>query len=87
MAKPSQSLTMINYKDIHRQISTITQKLILVGLSVRQKPPLCNCTGKDSYEISYSGMQDLSVALKNIEYVEVYKELDKNENYNIKRKF
>jgi len=75
---------MVNHKDVHRQINTITQKLILVGLSVKQKQPLCNRTGRDSYEISYSNMRDFSIALKNVQYVEVYQELDKNENYNIK---
>lgn len=75
---------MTNYRDIHKQIATITRKLILVGLSVRQKEPSYICTGRDSYEISYPGMQDLSIALKNVEYAEVYQELDKNENYNIK---
>ena len=75
---------MINHRDIHQQIEIITQKLILVGLSVSQKYPLCNRTEKDSYEISYSGMQDLSIALKNIRYIEIYEELDKNKNYNIK---
>jgi hypothetical protein len=75
---------MTNYRDIHRQINTITQKLISVGLSVKQKPPLCNSIGRNSYEISYPGMQDLSIVLKNVEYSEMYKELDKHGNYNIK---
>ncbi len=75
---------MTNYRDIHRQINTITQKLISVGLSVKQKPPLCNSIGRNSYEISYPGMQDLSIVLKNVEYSEMYRELDKHGNYNIK---
>ena len=75
---------MNSYRDIYKQINVATQKLISVGLSIQQKPPSCISTGKNSYEISYSGMQDLSIVLKNIEYIEVYKELDKNQNYNIK---
>lgn len=75
---------MTNYRSIHSQIHTITQKLIVVGLSARQKFPSCNCIGRDSYEIAYPGMRDLSVVLKNIEYAEVYQELDNSENYNIK---
>ncbi|WP_322745046.1 DUF2290 domain-containing protein [Leptolyngbya ectocarpi] len=65
-------------------MNTITQKLISVNLSVKQNFPSCTNIGKDSYEISYSGMQNLSIALKNIDYKEIYEELDEGENYNIK---
>lgn len=75
---------MVNHRDIHRQIKTITQKLISVSLSDKQKQPSCVCTGRGGYEISYPGMQDLSLALKNVQYVEIYQELESNENYNIK---
>jgi hypothetical protein len=52
----------------------------LVGLSSEQNEPII----KGKSEIAYAGMKNLSVALKNVEYIEVYKELDKNRNYNIK---
>lgn len=75
---------MTDYRNIYSQINTITQKLISIGLSVNQKFPSCNSTGRNSYEIAYPDMQDLSVVLRNVEYTEVYKELEKNKNYNIK---
>ncbi len=75
---------MVDYRSIYNQVNVITQKLISVNLSAKQKFPSCNCIGKNSYEISYSGMQDLSIAFKNIEYKEIYQELDEGENYNIK---
>lgn len=75
---------MTDYLSIYNQVSAITQKLVSINLSVKQKFPSCISTGRNSYEISYSGMQDLSIALRNVEYKEVYQELDKNENYNIK---
>ncbi|HAA28585.1 MAG TPA: DUF2290 domain-containing protein [Cyanobacteria bacterium UBA8553] len=75
---------MVNHRDIYNEIDNITQKLISVGLSVKQKFPSCNRIGRNSYEIAYAGMQDLSIVLKNVEYEEVYRELDKNDNYNIK---
>lgn len=75
---------MINHRDIYKQISAITQKLISVNLSVSQKYPSCSSTGGNSYEISYSGRQNISVALKNIQYAEIYKELERAGNYNIK---
>ncbi|MCF4967583.1 DUF2290 domain-containing protein [Nostoc sp. CMAA1605] len=75
---------MTTYQVIHKEINTITQKLIEIGLSVKQKFPSCLCISKDCYEIAYPGMQDLSIVLKNINYKEIYNELDKGENYNIK---
>jgi hypothetical protein len=75
---------MTDYRNIHSQINTITQKLITVGLSVQQKFPSCNSIGKNSYEIAYPGMRDLSAALKNVDYAEVYQELNDSENYNVK---
>ena len=71
---------MTNHRYIHQQIQIITQKLISVGLSAQQNQPII----KGSSEIAYAGMKNLSIALKNIEYIEIYKELDKNRNYNIK---
>jgi len=71
---------MTNYRYIYQQIQIITQKLILVGLSAQQNEPII----KGKSEIIYAGMKNLSVALKNVEYIEIYKELDKNRNYNIK---
>lgn len=64
--------------------NAITQKLIKVGLSDNQNFPTNQSIGKNKYQIAYSRMQDLSVVLKNIEYTQVYQELDKGKNYNIK---
>lgn len=75
---------MTDYRNIHNQINTVTQKLIAVGLSVKQKFPSCNSIGRDSYEIAYPGMRDLSIVLRNVEYAKVYQELDSSENYNVK---
>lgn len=76
---------MTDYQEIYGQIRTITRKLISVGLSVEQNFPTCNpIGGKYSYEISYPGMKNLSIALKNVEYTVVYQELNNNKNYNIK---
>jgi hypothetical protein len=71
---------MTNYRYVHQQIQAITRKLILVGLSSQQNESTIN--GK--YEIAYAGMKNLSIALKNVEYTEIYEELDKSRNYNIK---
>jgi hypothetical protein len=75
---------MISHQKILEEIQTITTKLIQMSLSERENFPSCVSIGKDSYEIAYSGMQDLSIALKNIEYKQIYQELDKGKNYNFK---
>ncbi|MHC5897197.1 DUF2290 domain-containing protein [Nostoc sp.] len=75
---------MTSHQEIYREINTITQKLIEVSLCYQQNFPSSTPIGRDSYEIAYSGMQDLSIALKNIDYKDIYQELDKGKNYNFK---
>lgn len=75
---------MITYKEIFKQIKLITENLIRVNLSVQQNYPSLDQIGTDSWKISYPGMHDLSIALKNVKYVKIYEELDKSKNYNIK---
>ena len=77
-------ILMIKYKAIYKEIQIITNELIKNGLSVQQNFPSCERSGKNRYEISYSGMQDISIALRNVGYKEIYNELDQNNNYNIK---
>lgn len=75
---------MTSHQEIYQEINEITQKLISIGLSDKQNFPSCTQTGKGSYKIAYSEMQDLSIVLKNVAYKEMYEELDRNDNYNIK---
>ena len=75
---------MTSHQEIFKEIKEITQKLILIGLSDKQNFPSSTQTGKGSYKIAYSGMQDLSIVLKNVDYKEMYEELDRNDNYNVK---
>ena len=64
---------------IFNQINTITASLISINLSIEQNFP----SNKDGI-IYISGKKDLSVALKNINYTEIYDELNNNKNYNFK---
>lgn len=75
---------MVTAQNVYNEIKTITQKLIQVGLSDNQNFPTYQSIGKNKYQVAYSRMQDLSVVLKNVEYTQVYQELDKDKNYNIK---
>ncbi len=75
---------MTSHQEIYQEINEITRKLILMGLAAKPNFPSCTRTGKDSYKIEYSQMQDLSIVLKNVDYKQMYEELDENNNYNIK---
>lgn len=75
---------MTSPQEICQEIEEITGKLISIGLSDKQKFPSCTKTGKGSYKIAYSGMEDLSIVLRNVDYKEMYEELDRNDNYNVK---
>ena len=70
---------MLGSTVVFNQIKKITAKLIEVGLSAQQNFP-SNKNGN----IAYSGMQDISIAMKNIAYEEIYKNLEESKNYNIK---
>ncbi|MBD2122400.1 DUF2290 domain-containing protein [Trichocoleus sp. FACHB-262] len=75
---------MTTYLNVLNEIETITKKLIELGLSDSQNFPRCNLFGRNSHEINYDGMQDLSIVLRNVEYADIYRELDQSRNYNIK---
>jgi hypothetical protein len=75
---------MVKYLEVYHEINEFTQKLISIGLADSHNFPSHKSTGKGSYEITYSAMQDFSIVLKNVEYAEVYKELDLSKNYNVK---
>lgn len=68
----------MNKIDVVRQINKITSNLIAVNLSEEQYFP------SDVNGIIYiSGAHDLSLALKNIPYSDIYSTLKKDKNYNI----
>ena len=75
---------MLTAKNVYKEVRSITQKLIEVGLSDDQNFPTNKCISKNKEQIAYAGIKDLSIVLKNVEYVQVYQQLDKNRNYNIK---
>jgi hypothetical protein len=64
---------------VFKQIQKITEKLIKFGLSTQQNYP-----SNQQGNIAYFGMKDISIAMKNIAYEEIYKNLEESKNYNIK---
>lgn len=75
---------MVYYQDIFQDIESLTTQLISISLSVQQNFPTISEPGNNIYEIKYAGMSDISIALKNLAYKDIYHELEKNKNYNIK---
>lgn len=61
------------------EVSQLTSLLLSHSLIVHQNFPTHN-----NGVIGYDGMTDLSIALKNIGYAEIYDVLDKAKNYNFK---
>lgn len=77
--KRQQPLVMLKSGIIYKQICKITAKLIEVNLSVGQNFPR-NKNGV----ISYTGVHDISLAMKDLAYEDIYKKLEETKNYNIK---
>jgi hypothetical protein len=74
---------MTNPKLVTQSMFKITSQLIGNGLSVEQNFP-SEIKEKDITYISWGDTTNLSIVLKNIEYQDIYNELLRNNNYNIK---
>ncbi|MEB4814941.1 DUF2290 domain-containing protein [Bacillus wiedmannii] len=74
---------MIDSTQVYKQVTDITTRLIMSGLSVKQNfPSMKNINGIT--EISWEDKKDLSIVLKNVNYKNIYNELEKENNFNIK---
>lgn len=70
-------------KSIAKSIDISIGKLMRAGLC--DKANYCNIKVQHGIEkVVYSNFSDISIALKDIEYAEVYKHLDENSQYNLK---
>lgn len=72
----------MNSRDILKQIMSITTHLIENGLSNSQRYPREKRQGEHC-DISYDGFADLSIALKNVPYTDIYTQLKEQMNYNV----
>ncbi|HFE9685427.1 DUF2290 domain-containing protein [Clostridium perfringens] len=66
-------------KNVFNEVKDITYKLIDSGLADEYNFPIC----KDN-KVYWNNQNDVSIAMKNIPYREIYNILLKNKNYNIK---
>ena len=70
-------------RQVKKEIDDITTCLIEVGLSVSQN--FANTkTNSHGVFVSFEGASNITVALKNLPYIELYRELLKSKSYNIK---
>ena len=75
---------MVSRQDVFQDIKSLTTQLISNSLSVQQNFPIISELSNNIYEIKYAGMSDISIALKNLPYQDIYNELESGKNYNIK---
>ncbi len=66
-------------KNILKEISNLTRKLIECGLAVNHNFP-----AEKNRTVTWGRQKDLSLALKNVDYREIYEELNRSKNYNVK---
>jgi hypothetical protein len=65
--------------ETYQEIALITQKVIENGLSIQEKWPK-----RQGNKIAWQDQTDISIALKNIPYVDKYQALNIDRNYNFK---
>ncbi|MEN4931243.1 DUF2290 domain-containing protein [Erwinia billingiae] len=73
----------MNANEVCASISNITSYLIRLGFSENQNYPRIVEDNEKRY-VNYAGFSDISRALRNIEYSEIYNFLDESNQFNIK---
>lgn len=66
-------------RKILKEIISLTRKLIECGLAINHNHPI-----ERNAIVSWSKQKDLSIVLKNIDYREIYHEINNSKNYNLK---
>lgn len=75
---------MNNILKTKKDIDDITMLLVEKGLCDNQNPAIIINTGKESAKIEWSGHKDLSICLKNLEYKDIYNEINRSKEYSLK---
>ena len=65
--------------DVYQEINSITQKVIEHGLSIDEKFP-----ARNGNKVAWQEQSDISIALKNVPYVDKYNTLNEDRNFNFK---
>jgi hypothetical protein len=69
---------------MRRQVETLTADLIGVSLCNNQNFPSLRDLGHGIYEIGISNKRNISNALRNVSYRDVYDEIERTQTYNLK---
>ena len=69
---------------IRKQMQSLTSELIGFSLCDRQNFPAMRDLGQGICEVGISDKGNLSYALKNIPYSDIYGEMERTKNYNIR---
>lgn len=67
-----------------QQINALTSALVEASLSNEQNYPATHGNPRNSFEITVSTAGDMSIALKNVPYSDIYNELEKARCFNLK---
>ena len=71
-------------KDIRDQVESLTARWIELGFCDQQNPPVLRALGHENEEISIASQGRMAMALKNVEYKQIYDELVRSRMYNMK---
>lgn len=74
---------MNNIESVKNEIETIIRILIESGMSTYQNFPVIKNEGKKQ-KLEWGSVKNLSIALKNLDYNDIYSEIDRNSDYTIK---
>lgn len=74
---------MLSPKQVMQEIVMLTSKVIAIGISERENSPCIHIDGSFT-DIGISGVKDISLALKNMCYEELYHAMHEEKFYNFK---
>lgn len=75
---------MLSPEQVHKQVEKLTADLVGLSLCDRQNFPAIRDLGQGLREVGIGERGNTSYALKNIPYLEIYKELERTQTYNLR---
>ena len=75
---------MNNINHVKKEIESIISILVQSGMSVYQQYPIIKQCDNLMQKLEWKNITNLSICLKNLEYNEIYSEINKNKDYTIK---
>lgn len=75
---------MNNHKNILSEINSIVQLLVRYNLADNINYPIEKKLSNGRINIEWNNITNISISLKNIDYKDIYNELDKNRDYTLK---